>query len=169
MRGPPPKSSPASVAKPDFDTACLCAVPANPSDPAPWSDAEAPQSGSTSTFISMNSSAWPRWPARLRRRSRATSRAAAAAAAAALSGSGALRFALELALLLIPAPDPIRGPPTTYGGTNPGPPVAGGVAGGPPATVPTAEVGAGPGAGAAAPVGAAMGTEPASGSIGGRA
>ena len=118
--GPLPNMSPASVVNPAAGiSASLCAVPAKPRGPAPWPDASAdttgsslggpPQSGSISTFISMNSWVYPRSLARWRRLVRAASRAAAAAAAEAVSGSGAFLFAFELAPVLIPEPTPMPG------------------------------------------------------------
>ena len=66
------------------------------------------QSGSTWTFISMNSSPCPRIVARRRRRARACSRAVAAAAA--ISASGVFFLAPE------PAPDRMGEPRPTPGG-----------------------------------------------------
>src|SRR6516165_310504 len=73
----------------------------------------------------MNSSPYPRSPARRRLRARRCARAATAATTAAASGSDTFLFAPEPALAPIPEPTPMPGGPTAQGGTNPTPPPTG--------------------------------------------
>ena len=100
--------------------------------------------------MSANSSAWSRCGARRRRRGPILAPRAATAAAAASGALDAPRDVGSCVLACVLIHDPIVGPPTMYGGVNPGPAAGGGGAvgggGAAGALAAVADVGAGAGA-----------------------